>query len=229
MEVPAVTALEARVQGINQGQRGSVDKTVIDKTVKFTAIWVAPIVGSIYVLGALLISFDVKWDDPLLPRLSWLAPQVAQNVDKTSSSTIGKSDSAFVIAASNTIMAGARKLADFITVCILFTAVSTANTTLYVASRTLFSLTKDIQDTDDSPRIYKILAFFGKTNRRKVPMRAVVASTVFCWVPFLYLSDSNASGTRLAGVSGKLLTIFRLSNTYVARFSYVRYLEIWAP
>lgn len=140
----------------------------------------------------MLVSFDLRWDDPQLPRLSWLA---------TNNSTSNKSDSAFVIAASNS---GLPKLADFITVCVITTALTTANTTLYVASRTLFSLTKGIQDTADSPRIKKFLAFFGKTNHRRVPMRAIAASTCFCWIPFLYLRDSNAPGTTLAAVSGRL-------------------------
>ncbi len=198
MEVPAATALEARVQDTTHSKGGPVDKTV-----KFSAVWASVIVGLIYILGALLVSFDLAWDDPQLPRLSWLAIQDSHNIDSTVDSTSNKPDSAFVIAASNSVIAGSQILANFITVCILITALTTANTTLYVASRTLFSLTKGIKDRPDSPRIKKFLAFFGKTNHRRVPMRAIAASTCFCWVPFLYLRKSNAP-TRLASVSGRL-------------------------
>ena len=164
----------------------------MDRSVKFSAIWVSIIAGVIYVLGALLISFDLDWDDPQLPPLSWL----------NSSDPTNKYLSAFVISAKNSAIPGHGRLADFIAVCILFTQLTAANTTLYVASRTLFSLTKDTYAHADSPWITKLLAFLGKTNRRKVPMRALAASCCFCWVPFLYLKDSNARGTTIGAVSG---------------------------
>lgn len=171
---------------------------------QFSAIWVSIFAGLIYILGALLISFDLDWDDPQLPRLSWLY--------NGSDSTSRKSDSAFVIAANNSRISGHQELANFITVCILITALTAANTTLYVASRTLFSLTKGIQANASSPWITKFLSFFGKTNHRRVPMRALAASCCFCWVPFLYLSNKNAPGTTIGAVSGP-------NNVYVVQTS----------
>lgn len=185
VEIPAATALEARISR-NLADRGEL----VDRSVKFSAIWVSIIAGLIYVIGALLVSFDLDWDDPKLPRLSWLA------------SRNGNGDSAFVIAANNSAIPGHQGLADFITVCILITALTAANTTIYVASRTLFSLTKGIQANAASPWITKFLSFFGQTNHRRVPMRALAASCCFCWVPFLYLADSNAPGTTTGAVSG---------------------------
>lgn len=167
----------------------------MDRSVKFSAIWVSIIAGVIYVLGALLISFDLHWEDSSLPRLSWLGPGPTISNNQYYSS-------AFVISAKNSAIPGHQRLADFISVCILFTQLTAANTTLYVASRTLFGLTKDIHTDKNSPWITKFLAFFGKTNHRKVPMRALAASCCFCWVPFLYLNDSNARGTTLGAVSG---------------------------
>lgn len=158
------------------------------------------IVGLIYILGALLVSFDLDWDDPRLPRLSWL-PSTGDCGLETEDST-SKYTSAFVIAANNSAIPGRQGLANFITVCILITALTAANTTLYVASRTLFSLTKGIQANASSPWITKFLSFFGQTNHRRVPMRALAASCCFCWVPFLYLADSNAPGTTTGAVSG---------------------------
>ncbi len=191
VEIPAATALEARISS-NLADRGEL----VDRSVKFSAIWVSIIAGLIYVIGALLVSFDLDWNDKQLPRLSWLA-----STNGTEDSNSG-SNSAFVIAAKNSAIPGHGGLADFITVCILITALTAANTTLYVASRTLFSLTKGVQANAASPWITKILSFFGQTNHRRVPMRALAASCFFCWVPFLYLSDRNAPGTNIAAVSG---------------------------
>lgn len=199
VEIPAATALEARISR-NPTNRGGP----VDRSVKFSAIWVSIIVGLIYILGALLVSFDLDWDDPQLPRLSWLASSTGtgDSISGSESST-NKSNSAFVIAANNSAISGHQGLANFITVCILITALTAANTTLYVASRTLFSLTKGIQANASSPWITKFLSFFGQTNHRRVPMRALAASCCFCWVPFLYLSDSNAPGTNIGAVSGR--------------------------
>ena len=189
VEIPAATALEARISPRPAGKGGPVDRSV-----KFSAIWVSIIAGMIYVLGALLIGFDLDSNDSFLPRANWLGSS------NTSSST--EYYSAFVISAKRSAISGHQGLADFINACILFTQLTAANTTLYVASRTLFSLTKDIHAHEGSPRITKILGSFGKTNNRQVPMRALAASCLFCWVPFLYLKDSDARGTNIGAVSG---------------------------
>ena len=186
---------------------------------KFSAIWVSVIAGLIYILGALLVSFDVDWNDQQLPRLSWLASSTGTG-DSTSGSesSTSKSNSAFVIAANNSSISGHQGLADFISVCILITALTAANTTLYVASRTLFSLTKGIQANASSPWITRFLSFFGKTNHRRVPMRALAASCCFCWVPFLYLSNHNEPGTTIGAVSGP-------KNVYHVQSSNVEFLQ----
>ena len=157
-----------------------------------------------YILGALLVTFNLDWDDPQLPQLSWLTAKDSHRFNSGLTSATNQSDSAFVIAASNSRMAHSQSLANFTTLSVLITAVMTANTTLYVASRTLFSLTKSIPDTEQSPWIKRALAYFGKTNHRRVPMRATVASCCCCWVPFLYLRNSNDPGTRLVAVSSLL-------------------------
>lgn len=188
IEIPAATALEARAQPPSMRRRGPVDGTV-----RFAAVWVSIIVGCIYSLGALLVSLVLKWDDVNLPRVSWL-------VSKTSNTGIllkGTSNSAFIIAGKEAELPG---LAAFITVGLVISALTAANTTLYVASRTLFGLTRRVKAGPDSPWIEKFFSYLGKTNHRKVPMRAIVASCCFCWVPFLYLSNSDGSGTSIGAV-----------------------------
>ena len=127
-------------------------------------------------------------------RLTWLNHNDASDTSGTSDSVAGSesaditSNSAFVIAASNSQIGGHQVLADFITMCLLITALAAANTALYVGSRTIFSLTTGIVAGPNSPWIAKFLAYFGKTNGHKVPIRALAASCYFSWVPFLYLS-----------------------------------------
>ena len=139
------------------------------------------------------MSFDLKWDDVNLPRASWLVSEPAN----TGHLLKATSNSAFIIAGKEAELPG---LAGFITVGLVISALTAANTTLYVASRTLFGLTRRVKAGPDSPWIQKFFASLGKTNHRKVPMRAILASCCFCWVPFLYLSDSDESGTNIGTV-----------------------------
>ena len=188
MEIPAATALEARVQRPSRGQRGPVDGTV-----RFTAVWMPIIAGCLYTWGALIVSFDLKWDDINLPRVSWLP----KNEGSLGPVLAGTSDSGFVIIAKESLMNG---LSSFVTAGLVISAMTAANTTLYVASRTLFGLTRGVEASSTSPYLLQFLAYLGKTDQRKVPVRAIVASCFFCWVPFLYLSPTNRSGTAIGSV-----------------------------
>jgi amino acid transporter len=87
-------------------------------------------------------------------------------------------------------------LAGLFTAVIFVTAVFSANTNLYVASRTLFGLTRRLQDPE-----WRLFAFFGKTNNYQVPVRAMLLSCFFMWVPFLYLSRDNSPDTTISSVS----------------------------
>ncbi|KAK8056455.1 hypothetical protein PG993_001682 [Apiospora rasikravindrae] len=86
-------------------------------------------------------------------------------------------------------------LANCINAFLIFTALTCASTNLYVASRSLFALTSRLDDGPDQPWYLRVFAYFGKTNKRKVPMRAMVLSALaFCWIPFLHLVDSTGIG-----------------------------------
>ncbi len=143
------------------------------------------------------MSFDLKWDDVNLPRVSWTVV-VPSNPGLL---LAGTSNSAFIIAGKEAKLPG---LAGFITVGLVISALTAANTTLYVASRTLFGLTRGVEGGQNRPWIQQFFSFLGKTNRRKVPMRAIVASCCFCWVPFLYLSNSDGSGTNIGAVCSRV-------------------------
>lgn len=65
-------------------------------------------------------------------------------------------------------------------------------TNLYVASRSLFGLTSRLDDGPGQPWLLQALAWLGKTNKHKVPMRAMIVSALaFVWVPFLKLQSEG--------------------------------------
>jgi amino acid transporter len=129
------------------------------------------VVGTIYVLAAIMIALAVDANSPSLPPHGWVNPTIASN----------KSNSAFVQAAE---AAGINGLPSVITVFIVFTAITAANTNLYVASRTLFGLARESGSW---------FGYFGVTDgTRKVPLRALFASAIFFFLGyFCYLPSQN--------------------------------------
>ncbi len=82
-------------------------------------------------------------------------------------------------------------LPGFINGCLILAVLSAANTALYVSSRTLFGLTREI-DPDDK-YWWWIAKLSTTTPNRKVPAAALFLSAAcFCWVPFLHLSKGTS-------------------------------------
>ncbi|CAI6332912.1 unnamed protein product [Periconia digitata] len=173
VEITAASALEARVPP----ERTPKNPSAIGKTVKSSVVFIPFVAALLYVIAGVLVTLNIKWDNPDLPRVSWRAP--------------GPTFSAFVLIARDSGIDG---LAGTLNVFLMFTALTCANTNLYVASRTLFSLTRTLDGGSGQPWYTRFLATLGKTNNRKVPMRALIASCIFAWIPFLYLSNENESG-----------------------------------
>ncbi|CBF71424.1 hypothetical protein AN6770.2 [Aspergillus nidulans FGSC A4] len=187
VDITAATALEARPD--KRHSRDTAADVLKGRwpyiSVRFVATWTSFLVWIIYFIAGFLMSLNVEWNDENLPRLSWLgSPSDKGGKFKT--------DSGFVISA---VMSGIPGLADMITAIIFVTAVFSANTNLYVASRTLFGLTRRIQGDG-----WRFFAFFGKTNNYQVPVRAMLLSLVFMWVPFLYLSPHNSADTTISSL-----------------------------
>ncbi|KAI9149653.1 Arginine permease CAN1 [Paramyrothecium foliicola] len=77
---------------------------------------------------------------------------------------------------------------------IVFAALTCASTNLYVASRSLFGLTARLEGGSRQSLYLRLLAQFGKTNKNRVPIRAVIASALaFCWVPFIQYFGNQRS------------------------------------
>ncbi|KAI1194956.1 hypothetical protein F5X97DRAFT_327052 [Nemania serpens] len=148
---------------------------------KFSVVYFSLIVGVVYTLIGLLVTFNVLHDSCEIPRLSWLDPLEHCNV---STVTVKRdavlmlrnnteelvTSSAFVIAAKEHSI----PLAKVFNRLLVFTALTCAQTSLYVAARALSGLATQL--------------------RRSVPVRAVVLSSLaFLWVPFLQLQSYNQS------------------------------------
>lgn len=155
-------------------------------TVFYTNSSIAVVVTIGYTLGSLLVSFNVPSNHCDLPRMSYIDTFECVNDDlELVNRTKQSSTSAFTIAAR---MSGIPHLDDVINSFLVFTALFSASTNLYVASRTLFALTSNIQGGPQQKWFLRWIATLGKTNRDKVPLRAVLFSAAaFTWVPPLQL------------------------------------------
>lgn len=188
VETTAASALEARVTE----ERNPTQSRAIGKTVKFSAVYISFLAGIVYVVAGVLVTLNIDWNNKRLPRMSWVRPN-----NSSGDPQIGTTSSAFVLVAEASHIP---RLASTLNVFLMFTALSCANTNLYVASRTLFSLTRGLDGGRGRPWYTRILAYFGKTNNRKVPLRALVASCVFAWIPFLYLASAHGPDTSIGTI-----------------------------
>jgi amino acid transporter len=187
IEIVAASALEAKWP--RQDHKSKVSSslnitprpndTLIGNQIKFSAIFISVLATVVYVVAAFLVTLDIYRGDCALPRVSWLSEDIKSNC------TAPGSKAAFVAIA---LESGIPHLADLFNVFLIFTCLTCTSTNLYVASRTLFGLTSGLEGGKGQRWYLRILAWFGKTNRHQVPIRAVIFSAVsFSWVPFLQL------------------------------------------
>jgi yeast amino acid transporter len=183
VEIVAMTAFEAK------------SRDEIRRPVKY----IAHFVSLVYFLSFIGFVINVKWCDPSLPTLYDQRKSAnhcegilsSRNTGHRNSSTMPPlKSSAIVIIAL--IEAGERKLPGILNGCLIFSVISGANTALYVASRTLFGLTREI-DPSHGP-IHRFLAKLGTSHpTTQVPAHALLASTLaFCWLPFVHLSIGHS-------------------------------------
>jgi amino acid transporter len=182
VETVAAFALEARVTE----ERNPTNSRTIGKTVKFSAVYISFLTGAMYVLAGVLVTLNIRWYDERLPRMSWIKVEAERS-----------SASAFVLVAEDSKIPG---LASTLNVFLMFTALTCANTNLYVASRSLFARTRSLDGGSRQPWYVRVMAYFGKTNNRKVPLRALIASCIFAWIPFIYLASNNGPGTNISNI-----------------------------
>jgi amino acid transporter len=230
VEIPAACALEAQAPRDTQRQhdqdqvqdqerdpdreRTRIRGSAIGATVKNSAIWIPFLAALCYVIAGTLVTVNVRWNSCLLPRLSWADKSINECTLPNGSFTflkpgqpnppginlINSTESAFVISTAEM----STTLAGTLNVFLMFTALSCANTNLYVASRNLFSLTRGLDSGPNQKWYIRCLAWIGRTNHRYVPLRAMLVSCIFAWIPFLYLSKRNGPNTSIGTVSRPL-------------------------
>lgn len=180
VEVVAACALEARPST----RTTRTTNNNVNQTIKFSAVYLPSLAAAVYVLAGFLVTLDVSATDSNLPQVSWGGGEASHS----------STDSAFVLAALKSRIPA---LKDVINVFILMTAITCANTNLYVASRTLFGLTRELEQGSGQPWYVNMLASLGTTNDRRVPMRAMLASCVFLWTPFLLFIKGDGPGIKV--------------------------------
>lgn len=176
------------------------------------ANYIAPVTGLIYMLLLLMFCFNVHWQDPGLPPFYGIAAIDRQN-------TLQRKDPEYVPISSSTVHpimvlavqhAGIETLDDFLMAALIVTAYNTAIVALYVASRTLHGITRDM-DFNSEFLVKRWIAYLGVTNCQHVPSVAVLASaaTFGSWLPALHFAQARHS------ISDVSLNVSYLSNRYL--------------
>jgi len=131
-----------------------------------------PMLTVVYIVTALLSYLDVSWKDPLLVSL----PRKACNPE-----------SLIIIVAKN---AKILILPGFLNGCLILAVLSAANTSLYVASRTLFGLTRGLKKSNRT-KFENLVCCLGTTNSRGVPVYALAFSVTICgiWLPVVHFEQ----------------------------------------
>ena len=159
--------------------------------------YIAPVAGLIYLLLLLMMSFDVYWQDPSLPPFYGITLIDRQN-------TLQRGDPGYSVESRSNFSpvlvlvvqhAEIEGLAGFLTATLIFLAYNTAIVALYVASRTLHGITRDI-NFNSSFLIKRWIAYLSiTTNSHRVPSVALFVSAVVfgSWLPLLHFVRAHPS------------------------------------
>ncbi|TPX07918.1 uncharacterized protein E0L32_010373 [Thyridium curvatum] len=144
-----------------------------------------------YLGGVIVLGMAVPYNDP--------------DLKVAASSKASGAASPFVIAAKN---AGIARLADAVNGLLLVFTVSAANSDIYLASRSVWALAKDRQ----APQL------FHRTNKRGVPIPAVVLSSIFIVLGFM---NATKGSDTVFGYFVSLVTVFGALNWVSVLVSYI--------
>ena len=137
----------------------------------------------IYLLLAIGEFLNVEWVDSALPP-------IYGGINEDSVKTVGipsRSKAVFVIAA---VQAGYKNIPGLLNGFMIFSALSASNSSLYIASRSLYGMTRTINPW----KWFSFMKVLGSVwHKTGVPMWALFVSFIaFLWLPFLQLKRGYA-------------------------------------
>ena len=162
MELVAMTAYEAKSEA----------------SIKYPSRIIAYVTSAAYFFVSLGAALTVNWNDPRL-----------RAADTSEGAKCPRTTSMIIIA---TCEAGYPNMAHFLNGFLIFSVLSGGNTALYVASRTLYGITRDLHN-NKNPITRKLVMLSAVVPQTGVPAPALLVSwAVFLWLPFLYLKDRDS-------------------------------------
>jgi amino acid transporter len=169
IETVAVTAFEARSS----------------RSLRFPSQTMAYVTLILYFLCLIGQCLNVPWTSDHLPLIYG---GIGDSITDTEDLMNPRSTSLTIIALWDW---GEKGIAGFLNGAMIFSVLSASNTSLYVASRTLYGLALDIPTTS---RIGRLLHSFSVVvPQTGVPARALVFSALaFFWLPFINLKHGYA-------------------------------------
>lgn len=145
--------------------------------------YIAYVIFLFYFLCTIGGALTVPWTAPYLPPIFGVAGSSSAGLDSPPRSAN------WVV--NVTLAAGYNDFAGFLNGCFIFSVLSTSNTALYIASRTLYGLTREIPDSNILGRILNRLSLV--VRQTGVPAAALLFTSVFFfWLPFLQLKSGYA-------------------------------------
>lgn len=155
----------------------------------------APFVMFLYTLCVLSFTLNVPWNNGYLPTYysAWSPESDQRNLTCHNHRSRDLREIDLPNAGGHVLpiiaidLAGIYNLPGFINSCLLYSALSTANSSLFIASRIFHSFTATHGER------FKFLSYFNRLNDQGSPVWAVCASLVFCWVPFLSFLKNDST------------------------------------
>lgn len=156
------------------------------RSIRIPSQVIAYVILALYLFCAIGEFLNVEWKNSGLPS-KYINPNNRDSKDAGTHNTRIGAGAIIVVAAFET---GHKKIAGLLNGSIIFSALSAANSALYVASRVLYGMTRSI----DPRSPFAIFRGLGSVwNRTGVPVRALWISFLgFCWLPFLRLKGGIA-------------------------------------
>jgi amino acid transporter len=157
-----------------------------------------------YVITLLMVFSSIAG----LLNISWMdvhLPDIGIGMRNDTAAASGTPPTTNNIAVLTIWNAGLKPLAGFVNACIVFSLISVSNTSMYVASRTLYGMTNKIKTKKNIAT--KVLRSFSiVVPKTGVPAAALIVSALtFIWMPFLeYQKDYE---TQSVGIDRSRATI----------------------